>query len=233
MPDAKSWTCLVTGANRGIGLALVRALRDQGHSVIACARGIPASESDPGVRWMPLDVTDDGSIARLAKRLAAEPIDVLINNAGVLPLSATGSKLGSPLAAIGRAEFMSAMDVNAAGPLLISGALLPALRAGHGRLIVNVSSDLASLELAAGTMYAYRASKAALNMITRVMAGELAQDGFTCVAIHPGWVRTDMGGPEADMGVHDSARRIVRTLQTLGTDHNGTYLNYDGEKIPW
>ena len=127
--------------------------------------------------------------------------------------------------------------VNALGPLLLTRALLQNLRAGDRRLVVNVSTNLASLsrtgtEDAAG-WYAYRASKAALNMMTRCLAAELAPEGFACVALHPGWVRTDMGGAGAPLSVEESVRGMRAVIEDLDMARSGGFRDYTGAELPW
>src|SRR5690606_22411454 len=134
------------------------------------------------------------------------PIDVLINNAGV---SSAGKKLES----LDAAELQHVMMVNAIAPVLVARALLPNLRAGRRRLIVNITSQLGSIaNNTGGSSYGYRASKAALNMLTRSMANELRGEGFTCIAVHPGWVKTDMGGEEAPLAPEESARDLLALI---------------------
>ena len=112
-------------------------------------------------------------------------------------------------------------------------ALLPNLRAGKRRIVVNMSSDLGSIEQSDGRWYAYRASKAALNQITKTLSAELAPEGFICVVLHPGWVRTDMGGPSATHSAQESVAGLVAVIESLGPADNGRFYDFKGTPIPW
>lgn len=221
-------TYLVTGANRGIGLELVKQLRARGDAVFATTRtGADADLSATGARVLKLEVSDEDSIAAIGANLASMPIDVLINNAGV----------GSEAAKIidqSLEELSRVFTVNAFAPILLAKACIPSLRAGQRRVIMNVSSQLASIaNNTGGSSYPYRGSKAALNQLTVCLANELRQEGFCCVSVHPGWVRTDMGGPKAPMLPPDSARHLIALADRLTPGDNGTFLNFDGATMPW
>jgi NAD(P)-dependent dehydrogenase (short-subunit alcohol dehydrogenase family) len=222
-------TYLVTGANRGLGLEFARQLAARGDTVLATARD-RARAGDLAAtkaRVFALDAADERSIAALPAALANQPIDVLINNAGV---SADDKSIAQ---ATGK-EMETVFRVNAFAPVLVSNALLANLRAGRRRLIVNITSQLGSLtNYTGGWSYAYCASKAALNMFTRAMAAELKNDGITCVALHPGWVQTDMGGPNAPLQPEESVRSMLKVIDSLGAASSGRFLNYDGKPIDW
>lgn len=219
----------VTGANRGIGLELVRKLIAKGATVIATVRERAAGLElvETGARVLELDVTDPNSIDALASKLGDTPIDVLINNAGVSSTSKLLTDCRAP-------ELARVFCVNATGPVLVAGALLPLLRRGGRRLIVNISSQLASIQNNnGGSSYGYRASKAALNMLTVSMANELRPEGFTCICMHPGWVKTRMGGDQAPMSVEQSARCILDQCDRFTPADSGSFRNYDGSTLPW
>ncbi len=229
LPFPMSLTWLITGANRGLGLELVRQLVASGARVIATARNPSnATElSSLGVEVHRLDQTNADEVSALATTLADRPIDILVNNA------ALGGG-GSSLASLDVEELNDFFDANATGPLRLTQALLPNLRAGRRKLIVNITSRMGSIEAnAGGGSYGYRASKAALNMINRNLAVELGDGGFTCVVLHPGWVQTDMGGAGAPLTPEASVASMLNVMQGLGRDHNGHFLNYDGSPIPW
>jgi NAD(P)-dependent dehydrogenase (short-subunit alcohol dehydrogenase family) len=123
---------------------------------------------------------------------------------------------------------------NTVGPLRVTAALLANLRAGERRLVANITSRMGSIaDNTSGGSYAYRSSKAALNMANRSMAHELGADGILCVVFHPGWVQTDMGGANAPLSVEDSVRGLLEVMDGLTTADNGRFLNYSGEEIPW
>ncbi len=223
---------LITGASRGIGLEFTRRLLERGDRVVAAVRdperaaGLNAL-ARPALTLMKLDVADPASIGGLGGRIGGEPIDVLINNAGITSESKT-------LASLDATELSRAFMVNAIAPMLVAKTVIGQLRAGKGKTIVQITSVLASIERnTGGSSYGYRASKAALNQFNRSLANELRPEGFTCVAIHPGWVRTDMGGPKADLSVEESVEQMLRTIASLTPAKTGAYLNYDGATLPW
>jgi len=222
-------TYLVTGANRGLGLEFVRQLAARGDRVIAGARDVAGAGELRAlpVRVVELDVSSRASIERLSAGLGGEPLDVLINNAGI-------SSTGKSLEQVGAEELERAFLVNSIGPMMVAKAAMANLRAGRRRVIVNISSQLASIaNNTGGSSYGYRASKAALNMLTRSLGNELRGEGFTCVALHPGWVRTDMGGVEAPLASPESVGAMLRTIDGLNAEDTGGFLNLDGTPLPW
>lgn len=224
-----SATYLVTGANRGIGLELARQLAARGDRVVATARRPAEAEELQalGVRVETLDVADTESVSALARRLAGEPLDVLVNNAG------RGGGQGS-LTEIEPDDLVAYFQVNSLGPLRVTRALLPNLRAGERRLVASLSSQMGSIARnEQGSYYGYRASKAALNMIHRNLALELGGKGFTCVVFHPGWVRTAMGGSSAPLTPEASVRGLLEVMDRLTPQDNGAFLTYAGERLPW
>jgi len=222
-------TVLITGANRGIGLELARQYASDGWQVIGTARRPDAAEElrDLGVQLMQLDVTDQDSVDRLREDLGNTSIDVLINNAGILPIAWS-------IADVDFDDFNRTLAVNTVGPVRVTQALLPNLRAGAGKKIINITSNLGSIaENRRGGFYGYRESKAALNMFTKSLAAELGPDAFTCIVMHPGWVQTDMGGPNAPVSVKDSVAGIRKVIDALSAQDNGSYWTHDGQHMPW
>jgi NAD(P)-dependent dehydrogenase (short-subunit alcohol dehydrogenase family) len=222
-------TYLVTGANRGIGLAFSQALAARGDRVVATARR-PEKARDLAklsLRLERLDVADETSVARLARNLSGEPLDVLINNAGIGDDGPSFDKLSM-------ADLERFFRVNALGPAAVAQALLPNLRSGKRRTIVNLSSSLASIsDNDSGGWIAYRISKAALDQLTRTVAAELKRERFICVAISPGWVRTDMGGPGATLSPEDSVAAMLRVIDRLTPKDTGRFLDRHGKDRPW
>jgi NAD(P)-dependent dehydrogenase (short-subunit alcohol dehydrogenase family) len=230
--DATKRTVLITGANRGIGLELARQYHGAGWNVIGTARD-PGAAKDlraigDDVLVPALDVTSQDSVATLAKSLEHQPIDLLINNAGV------GDGGGSSLAKLEVDTFEHVMQVNALGPVRVTQALLPNLRAGKGRTIVSITSILGSIAGDTdGGYYGYRESKAALNMFMRSLAAELRPEKFICIPIHPGWVKTDMGGANAQLTVEESVTGIRKVVDGLKLADSGKFWSYDGTNLPW
>ncbi len=222
-------TVLITGANRGIGLEYARQLSAKGYKVIGTARD-PARADELDVladRVEQLDVTDPASVAALAARLDGVPIDILINNAGIFERGdVTIDKVDYDM-------MERTFAVNTLGPLRVTQALLPNLRAGKGKTIVSMTSGLGSIEKSNGRWYAYRASKSALNQFNKIWSVELGPEGFICTVLHPGWVQTDMGGPDATYTPEESVKGLVEVIEGLGPDDNGRFYDFRGEPIPW
>jgi len=222
-------TVVITGANRGLGLAFARRLSADGYRVIGTARRPDAADElrSLGVRVEQLDVTDAASVRRLAEAIGDAPVDILINNAGI----------GSRARALEDFDVDDAeriMQVNYLGPMRVTQALLPALRKGDRKLIVNITSTYGSIERnTRGGAYGYRESKAALNMFTRSLAAELKPHGFTCIALSPGWVKTDMGGPNARLTPDESIDAMIKVIESLSAEHSGSFLNHAGDAVPW
>ncbi len=220
---------LITGVNRGIGLEFARQLAARGDTVLGTAREPETAAEAAKVvsRLIRLDVTDPAALAALGAALGDAPIDVLINNAGVSSSSKT-------LADCTAQELQRVFMVNSTAPILVAQAALDLIARGKRRLIVNVTSQLGSISTnTGGSSYAYRASKAALNMLTRSMANELGPRGFICVALHPGWVRTDMGGANAPLVPARAVAALLRLVDRFDASDNGRFLNFDGATLPW
>ena len=222
-------TVLITGANRGIGLEYARQFAEKGYQVLGTARHPSDAKELSAVasRVEQLDVTDATSVAALATRLRDVPIDILVNNAGIFDRQdVTVDKVD-----FGMME--QTFAVNTLGPLRVTQALLPNLRAGKRRTVVSMSSQLGSIENSNGRWYAYRTSKAALNQINKTLSAELAPEGFICVVLHPGWVRTDMGGSSATYAPQESVGGLLAVIEKLGPADNGRFYDFQGKPIPW
>ncbi len=222
-------TVLITGANRGIGLELARQYSADGWQVIGTARRPDAADDlrDLNVTVMQLDVTDQASVEQLAANLDGQSIDVLINNAGILPMVRS-------IAEIDFEVFNRTMAVNTVGPIRVTRALLPNLRAGEMKKIINTTSVLGSISRkTSGGFYGYSESKAALNMFTRSLGAELKAEGFICIVIHPGWVQTDMGGPSAAVTAEESASGMRNVIANLTAAGSGEFWTFEGQQLPW
>jgi NAD(P)-dependent dehydrogenase (short-subunit alcohol dehydrogenase family) len=228
-PAGSKATVLITGANRGLGLEFARQYAADGWHVIATARNPERADDLKAlpVEVAALDVTDPESVDALAQALDGRPIDLLINNAGIFP------RVGS-IEEIDFDDYSQTLAVNTVGPVRVTRALLPNLRAGGMKTVVNITSRLGSIALADnGVFYGYRESKAALNMFTRILANELKPEGFTCLTIHPGWVQTDMGGANATLTPEESVGGMRAVIAVKGPAETGTYWSYGGEEVPW
>ena len=219
-------TILITGANRGIGLELARQYAAEGHDVIRCMRGKDKAGEEIGDA-LPLDVTDDASVAALVKLLGGRPIDLVIANAGVIgPEKQSVEEMDFP-------GFLATLDTNVLGPLRVVQALLPNLRRAPGAKIAVVSSQMGSFATSHANFVAYRASKAAVNKVFQCLAIDLKGEGVAVAALHPGWVRTDMGGDGADISVETSAEGIRVVLDGLDLERSGRFYAYDGKELSW
>jgi len=227
---------LVTGAGAGIGAELCRLLLDKDNTVVACPRR-PGSETltrlagEAGDRLIEvtMDVADPDSVTEAARRIEqrVDRIDLLINNAGVYPRD-TGLDGLEPKALI------DGFEVNAIGPLLVTRALLPLLRRGKGKRLVQITSLMGSIEdNTSGGSYGYRMSKAALNMAVRNLAHELGPEGFVVLAVHPGWVQTRMGGAGAPLPLGPASAEVLRIALESGRDLNGGLIGPGGKRLPY
>lgn len=220
-------TVLIIGASRGIGLELVRQYLADGLRVFATARNEEGLKllRDEGARVLKLDVTDAASASGLAWQIDGEIFDTVVVNAGVYGPRTEG--LDTPA----EADFDQVMRTNVLGPMRVIPQLVDAL--ADGSKLGVVSSRMGSMGLRTnGGGWLYRASKAAVNSVLKDASFALAGKAI-CVALHPGWVRTDMGGSDADLDVKDSARDLRRTLAALTPADNGSFLNHDGQPLAW
>jgi NAD(P)-dependent dehydrogenase (short-subunit alcohol dehydrogenase family) len=218
-------TSLVTGANRGIGLELCRALAARGHEVVAACRKTSAELARLGVRVEAgVDVADAAALSALAKRLHGTAIDWLVCNAGILREDSLASLTASAI----REQF----EVNALGPLQSVKALLPNLHSGSK--IALVTSRMGSIgDNSSGGYYGYRMSKAALNAAGMSLARDLAPRGIAVAILHPGYVRTGMTGGHGAIDASESARLIVQRIDALTHATTGTFWHANGEVLPW
>lgn len=223
---------LITGASRGLGLEFVRQYAAEGCTVLAAVRDPERAAALGGltgtIETLPLDVADGASVAALAASLAGRPIDLLINNAGVY---------GPEADRLGRFDYDAwarVLAINTLGPVRVLEALLPNLRAGRSRRVVSVTSQMGSIgDNSSGGAICYRSSKAALNAAMKTLALELRAEGFCVVVMHPGWVRTDMGGPNAPLEARNSIAGMRRVIDRLTAEDAGRFLNHDGRELPW
>ena len=227
-------TTVITGANRGIGLELVRQCLNRGDFVIAGCRN-PSEARDlqdlNPQKVLPVDVSDEASVERFEKALDI-PIDTLINNAG-----SSSSNLGIPKGSAGVLEApmdktLDLIRVNGLSAALVTRALLPHL--SPGARVVNVSSQIGSMIVGANfDDLPYAASKAVMNIITVQLATQLRAKEIVVCAFHPGWVRTDMGGKSADISVEESVTGMLKSIEQLKAENTGSFLRWDGSTHPW
>ncbi len=223
---------MVTGANRGIGLELVRQYAADGERVFACCRKPQAANrlkeivkgSADRVTICRLDVTSPEDIAALKQQLGGTPIDILINNAGIS---------GGRDPDVDYDAWEEAFRVNSIAPYRISATFHANLASGELKKLATISSQLGSITNNSGGRTAYRASKAAVNQVMKGLAYEYRRDGIAVVMLHPGWVRTDMGGPQAPVSPEESARGIKQVIEELRIENTGKFMDFQGRDLPW
>ncbi|RDD38058.1 putative oxidoreductase [Trichoplax sp. H2] len=242
----------ITGSNRGLGLQFVKELaknENYRHVFAACRKPNDAQEllsiakENSKVQTVQLDVQNDqdihSAVEVVNKKVGGNGLNLLINNAGI-------SINGGPIPTVNRSDFMKVMDVNVSSPIMLTKAFYRLLRAASNpsstrdiflpAVVVNMSSILGSIEsnnAESGVLYPYRCSKAALNMATKSMAIEFAPRNIIAITMHPGWVRTDLGGPKAPLFVEESIKGMMNVIENLNLSDSGKLLGYDGSNIPW
>ncbi|MCA0934510.1 SDR family oxidoreductase [Vibrio alginolyticus] len=228
-----SFTVFITGANRGIGLSLTQLYLANGWQVHATTRNLASSDelvtlSDQhsSLTLHELDVTDYQQVSKLAHDLPV--IDLLINNAGYY-----GPK-GSGFGYTDVEEWHKVFEINTIAPLKLVESFYPLLKQSQMKKIACISSKVGSMtENTSGGGYIYRSSKAALNSVVKSLSNDLSDQGFTVLALHPGWVLTDMGGPNALIDADTSAKGLSKVIEQSTQSNSGQFINYDGTELPW
>jgi NAD(P)-dependent dehydrogenase (short-subunit alcohol dehydrogenase family) len=218
-------TALVTGGNRGIGLAFVKLLLARGDRVLAVCRSSTPALADTGAEVLSgVDVTNETSVAELGKKLAGRSIDILINNAGILSHES--------LERLDFGSIQRQMDVNAYGPLRVTEALLPLLK--NGSKLALITSRMGSIgDNGSGGYYGYRMSKAALNAAGKSLAVDLKPRGIAVAILHPGMVKTEMTGSHGKVDAIDAVRDLLKRIDELNLDNTGSFWHANGEVLPW
>lgn len=230
---------LITGANRGIGYELTRQYLEQGDARVFATCRAPdradalkdlARNHPNRVTIVPLDINDEASINAAVEAVAAEAdaLDLLVNNAGI-----SGDQAGSTMGQLTATEAGRVITTNAVGPLIVTQALRDLLKRGRNPRVVMISSGRGSLQGARGDGYAYNMSKAAMNMAARVLALDAAMAGIITVTVAPGWVKTDMGGPNAALTAEESVKGLRSLIGGLTADDSGKFFRYDGSEAAW
>lgn len=228
-------TVLITGTNRGIGLEFVKQYLDRGHKVLATCRNpddkgelADLAAANHSVTLMALDVGSEESRASFAAALADTPVDIFINNAGVYgPRDASFGKVDAQ-------EWQQVLFVNSIAPLLLTQEIIANLRKGSDRKLVYITSKMGSIDdNSGGGSYIYRSSKTALNSVVRSLSVDLRDEGFSVAVLHPGWVQTDMGGPNALIDTLTSVSGMIDVIDNLSQANTGQFFNYDGQPIAW
>ncbi|MDX1737621.1 MAG: SDR family oxidoreductase [Alphaproteobacteria bacterium] len=223
-------TILLTGASRGIGLELAKAYHADGWDVIGTCRNA-ANAPVLDIEWHSLEVTDSSSLEKLAGAIGARPLDVIWNNAGVfLDKGVTTDEMTDMM-------WLETFHINTIAPIRVARRFMENMTESQIRAAVFTSSRLGSISENTGGSLAYRTSKTALNMAVNCLAHEFSEDGYSCVVFHPGWVKTDMGGSDADIDALTSAqgmKSIVDRIQpNMQAEFNGKFFNYNGDTFGW
>lgn len=223
---------LVTGANRGLGLEFVRQFLNRGDHVIATCRNPDTADQLHDLQNLgpveiyQLDVGNPDQVNTLQKQLAHLPIDILINNAGIWR--------GSQLDHISIDEWMESFRINSIAPIHMIQTFLPNLEAGKDKKVISITSKMGSIDdNTSGGSYIYRSSKTALNSAMQSMRHDLTPQGIATCTLHPGWVRTDMGGPGGWIDVQESVSGMIKVIDQLSLKKTGQYIDYAGKIIPW
>jgi len=221
----------VTGANRGIGFEYVRQLVDRNDQVVAGYRSearsrdlLAMAKKRANLDAVKVDVTDQAQIENIRDIISDRfgRLDMLINNAGIQ------IKYDDDIDEVEPDEIVENFRVNVVGPFLTAKILHPLLAKGTNPRIINITSQMGSVEQASGNAVPYRISKAAVNMLTKNQAVAYARDGIIAVAMHPGWVRTDMGGSSAPLAPKDSVAGMLKVIDNLKEQDSGRFIGYDG-----
>ena len=228
-------TILITGCNRGIGLEMTRQFATDGWEVIATCRNPSAAwelgelaEAHDNIEVHGLDVTDYAQMADLAKDLQGRPLDVLLSNAGYY-----GPK-GVGLGNVDVEEWRKVLEANTIAPYKLVETFYPNLAEGKYKVVGILSSKVGSIEdNGSGGGYIYRSSKTAVNQVAKSLSIDLAEQGIKVLALHPGWVKTEMGGPNALISAEESVRGLKELMLNATAKNSGLFYNYDGSIIPW
>ncbi len=226
-------TVLITGASRGIGSKLAKQYAAEGAQVIACVRDTASAPGLQGangnLRIIQMDMGDPASISAAAAAVGDQPIDVLINNAGAVG----GNPAKQSLDQLDLEEWHRTLNVNTIGPVLAAKAFKGSLAASGDGKLMNVTSQLAASTWPFGGMYIYSTTKAALSKATQILALDWKSDSITVALMHPGWVHTDLGGPNAEISAEESASGIRSVIAGLTKEDSGKFYKWNGEIHPW
>ena len=226
---------LITGANRGLGLGFVKKYLEKNVNVLCTTRDISGSKElleckeryPNNIEIFELDLLKENGAETLANQLNGMPIDILINNAGV------GSS-NQHFEAVSSKPWLEVLKVNLIAPLIITQSLIENVKKSSAKKIYFLSSQLGSIgDNTSGGMYVYRSSKTGLNQVVKSLSVDLKPEGITVVSLHPGWVKTDMGGPNAPVSIDKSIEGMIKVIDRTDIKDTGRFLNYDGTELPW
>ena len=226
---------LITGANRGLGLGFVKSFLAKNVNVICTTRNIPGSKElleckkkyPKNLQILELDLLGENSENALSDLLSDKPIDIFINNAGV---GNSNQRFG----VVSSKPWVEVLKVNLIAPLTVTQSIIENIKKSSDKKIYFLSSQLGSIEdNTCGGMYIYRSSKTALNQVVKSLSVDLKPMGITVISLHPGWVKTDMGGPNAPISIDESIKGMMKVIDATDIRNTGTFLNFDGQGLPW
>jgi NAD(P)-dependent dehydrogenase (short-subunit alcohol dehydrogenase family) len=229
-------TVLITGTNRGIGLHLTNIFAENGWQVFACCRKPKKAEKlneiakkFNNIEIYQLDVSDFDNIEALGKSLKDKKIDILLSNAGVY-----GNSKGQFFGNIDYKSFKETLKINTLAPLKLSEVFIKQVQSSEKKVIAIMTSMMGSITLNTdGKEFIYRVTKCAANMVVKCLANELKEKEISALAIHPGWVRTDMGGENAPVTPEESAKGIFNVLMNVDINSSGKFIDFQGKELPW
>lgn len=224
---------LITGANRGLGLEFSKQYLADGWNVLACCRHPQSAmqlqalaKANPTLKIHPLDVADFTQIDALALQLKDISIDVLINNAGVYPASSFGN--------VDYDDWAEGFKINSMAPLKMAEAFVQNITRSQLKKIATITSKMGSIDdNTSGASYSYRSSKCAVNMVMKSLSIDLKPYGISTITLHPGWVQTDMGGPNGLINAQTSVAGLRKQIADLNLGNTGSFVAYDGKMINW
>ena len=226
---------LITGANRGLGLGFVKNYLGKDVNVVSTTRDIKGSKELLALKEIfrdkleifELDLIKESAGDTIANLIGDRPIDILINNAGV-------GSTNQHFEAVSPNPWLEVLKVNLIAPLMITQSIINNVKKGSDKKIYFLSSQLGSIgDNASGGMYIYRSSKTGLNQVVKSLSVDLKPQGITVVSLHPGWVKTDMGGPNAPVSIDESIEGMMQVIDATDIRDTGRFLNYDGKELPW
>ena len=226
---------LITGANRGLGFGFVKSFLANNINVICTTRNISGSKElleckknyPDNLEILELDLLEENSENILSDLLSDKPIDIFINNAGV---GNSNQRFG----VVSSKPWLDVLKVNLIAPLTLTQSIIENIKKGSEKKIYFLSSQLGSIgDNTSGGMYIYRSSKTALNQVVKSLSVDLKPMGITVISLHPGWVKTDMGGPNAPVQIDESIKGMMQVIDKTDIRDTGRFLNYDGKELPW
>ena len=226
---------LITGANRGLGLGFVENYLGKNVNVVSTTRDIKGSKEllalkerfPDNLEIFELDLLKESAGDTIANLIGDRPIDILINNAGV-------GSTNQHFEAVSPKPWLEVLKVNLIAPLMVTQSIIDNVKKGVAKKIYFLSSQLGSIgDNTSGGMYIYRSSKTGLNQVIKSLSVDLKPQGITVVSLHPGWVKTDMGGPNAPVSIDESIKGMMQVIDTTDIRDTGRFLNYDGKELPW